>query len=94
MRLRIKEIIKEKGLKQKELASCLGLTPTGFNLIVNNKTIPSIDTLDRIAKMLKVPVAMLLDDESPQRFSAIINCNGIAYEATTPEMLRSIAARL
>lgn len=94
MKLRIKDIIKEKGVRQKEVADKLGLTPTGFNLIVNNKAIPSIDTLNRIAKILDVPVAILIDEERPKTFSAIINNNGIAYEADSPEQLRAIASRL
>lgn len=94
MKLRIKEIIKEKGLKQKDMAQELGLTPTGFNLIVNNKATPSIETLYGIAKILDVPVAILIDEEKPRTFSAIINDNGIAYEADTPEKLRVIASRL
>lgn len=94
MKLRIKEIIKEKGLKQKRVAEMLGITYTGFNLIVNNKAIPSVETLGRIAKALDVPIYSFFDEERPVSFSAIINNDGVAYEARTPEELRAIASRL
>ena len=96
MKLRLKEIIKEKGVKQKELAESLGLTPTGFNLIVNNKTTPSIETLERIASLLEVQFSALIgeDIKRESQFVALINDNGTAYAAHSPEELRSIASQL
>lgn len=96
MKLRLKEIIKEKGIKQKKIAETLGLTPTGFNLIVNNKTTPSIETLERIASLLDVPFVALINEEEKREdtFVALINDNGTAYAAHSPEELRVIASRL
>lgn len=96
MKLKLKEIIKEKGIKQKELAKTLGLTPTGFNLIVNNKTTPSIETLERIASILDVSFSALVGEEQKRQncFVALINDNGTSYAAHSPEELRSIASRL
>lgn len=94
MKLEIKQILKQKGVTQVELAKRLNMSKIGVNLIVNNKNTPSIDTLERIAEILDVPVGnMLSGDLVSKSFSAIINDNGKAYVINSPEELKAIAAR-
>lgn len=63
MQNRIKERIKEKNLKQTELAEVLGMSPVGLNQLVNSESL-KIETFDKIAKAMGVPVWMLcLSDE-------------------------------
>ncbi len=56
--MRIKEVIKEKGLTQKELADKLGMTTVGLSQILSGK--PSYTTLEKIASALGVKVWELL----------------------------------
>ncbi len=56
--MRIKEVIKEKGLTQKELADKLGMTTVGLSQILSGK--PSYTTLEKIASALGVEVWELL----------------------------------
>jgi DNA-binding XRE family transcriptional regulator len=49
------------GLTQDELATFAGLERKSINRIENNRLSPTIDTLVRIAMVLKVPVADLID---------------------------------
>ncbi len=56
--MRIKEVIKEKGLTQKELADKLGMTTVGLSQILSGK--PSYTTLEKIASALGVKIWELL----------------------------------
>jgi putative transcriptional regulator len=58
--LRIKEIIKEKKMHQKDLAQQIGVSKVTVSYWCNNQTLPSIETLGSIAKVLKVRIADLI----------------------------------
>lgn len=58
--LRIKEIIKEKKIHQKDLAQQIGVSKVTVSYWCNNQTLPSIKTLGSIAKVLKVRIADLI----------------------------------
>ena len=56
---RIKDIMKEKGIKSVALAEMVGITPVTVSYIINNKTTPSLDMLQKIADVLVVPIWQL-----------------------------------
>lgn len=56
----IREVLKEKGIPQKALQEALGVTQATVSYIVNGKTNPSLETLQKIAEFLGVPVWRLL----------------------------------
>jgi transcriptional regulator with XRE-family HTH domain len=58
--LRIKEIIKEKKMHQKDLAQQIGVSKVTVSYWCNNQTLPSIETLGSIDKVLKVRIADLI----------------------------------
>lgn len=64
MKLRIKQAAKEKGVTIVALSEMVGLTQPGLSNIANGKSSPSLETLERIAKALGVPVASLFEDTS------------------------------
>ena len=68
MELRIKEILKEKGILQKELAEKLGITDIALRASLKGN--PTIGTLERVSTALNVPISELF--EQPQ--SDTINC--------------------
>jgi len=49
------------GLTQTQLAEYAGLERKSINRIENNRLSPTIDTLVRIAMVLKIPVSDLID---------------------------------
>ncbi len=51
---RIKEVLNEKGIKQKWLSNQLGKSYNMVNSYVQNRHQPSLETLYRIADLLKV----------------------------------------
>lgn len=62
MTIRIKELLKEKGISQKELADKLGITVVGMSKILNGN--PKIDTLEKIASTLEIELWELFVDEA------------------------------
>ena len=56
--MRVKELLKIKGITQKEFAEKLGMTPIGLSQILSGK--PSYTTLEKIASALDVDVWELL----------------------------------
>lgn len=68
MELRIKEVCKEKGILQKDLAEKLGITDIALRASLKGN--PTVGTLERIATALEVPFTDLF--EQPKQ--NIINC--------------------
>ena len=66
--LRIKEVIREKGLTVKEVAERMGIQPPSLSRAINENT--TVEMLNRIAVALNVPVAELFE----QPATDIINC--------------------
>lgn len=62
MTIRIKDILKEKGISQKDLADKLGITVVGMSKILNGN--PKVDTLEKIASTLEVELWELFVDEA------------------------------
>jgi transcriptional regulator with XRE-family HTH domain len=61
MELRIKEVLKEKGETAVWLAGEIGITQPNMSNIVSGKSKPSLDTLERIASALNVPISALFE---------------------------------
>ena len=72
----IKRIRKEKGITQKELGKMLNISQAAIGQFESNKSNPKIETLEKIADCLSVPVAELLFAE-----------NDSVYDEMTPEEL-------
>jgi DNA-binding Xre family transcriptional regulator len=68
MELRIKEIIKSKGLTMQEFADTLGIARVNLTKTINGN--PTKDTLEKIAGALGVPVTDLFERPATD----VINC--------------------
>jgi transcriptional regulator with XRE-family HTH domain len=64
----IKELRKQKGLQQKEVAIEVGLNQSNYNKVENDHRQPSIDVLNKLAKLFDVTVDQILnpDDSLPK----------------------------
>lgn len=60
MKLKLKEIMQEKGVTSVALAEKIGVSKVTISNLINNKTMPSLSTLETIAEALNVPVWQLL----------------------------------
>ena len=54
MKVRLKELLSEKGVTSAELAGRVGVSKATVSNLINNKTMPSLDTLEKIADALGV----------------------------------------
>lgn len=70
MALRIKEVIKDKGLSVQELAEKMGISRVGLSQHINGN--PSVEVLDRIASALGVPITELF--EQPKTNTVSLTC--------------------
>ena len=68
MELLIKEVLKRKGISVKELSQLLGVTRDACYKYINGN--PTINVLDRIAKVLDVDVRSLIDGRDWKEFRA------------------------
>ena len=68
MELLIKEVLKRKGISVKELSQLLGVTRDACYKYINGN--PTINVLDRIAKVLDVDVMNLIDGRDGKEFRA------------------------
>ena len=68
MELLIKEVLKHKGISVKELSLLLGVTRDACYKYINGN--PTINVLDRIAKVLNVDVRSLINGRDGKNFCA------------------------
>ena len=79
MKLRIEEIMAEKGLRKAEVARKAGLVQSNLNKAINIDGNPTVETLERIAKALDVEVYELFTDAFPSAPKGLIFINGQTY---------------
>lgn len=72
MELRIKEALKERKMTVVSLAASVGIAQPSMSNIVNGKTMPSLETLEKIAEAIGCPVTELF--EHPNKDSTVITC--------------------
>lgn len=70
MNLRIKEVIKEKGMTITELAEKMGINRVNLSNMVNGN--PTVETLNKIADAIGCPVTELF--EQPKKDTMTITC--------------------
>lgn len=73
MELRIKEVCKEKGILQKDLAENLGITDIALRASLKGN--PTIGTLEKVASVLNVPITDLFE-QPKQNIITCPHCNG------------------
>lgn len=86
---KIRTIRKQKGIKQKDLASSIGLTVNGLQKIEYGKTIPKRITVHKIAKVLGVSDTDLDDNlrEMLERFNQEHDPEALSKEVSVWESI-------
>jgi transcriptional regulator with XRE-family HTH domain len=74
MKVRIKEIMQEKGVSSVSLADGIGVSKVTVSNLINNKTMPSIETLDKIAGVLGVHISDLFDRPESEHSDGLFTC--------------------
>ena len=64
---RIKDVLEEKGIKQKWLAEKLGKSFNSVNSYVQNRQQPRLEVLNKIAEILDVDIKSLIISNKPKK---------------------------
>ena len=59
MKIRIKEIMQEKGISSVVLAEKIGVSKVTVSNLINDKTMPSLKTMEDVANALDIPMWQL-----------------------------------
>lgn len=82
--MRIKDILKSRGLTAKDVAATAGVTEAMLSNIANGKGNPSLQSLMKIADALGVSVAELFTDEiNANKMVAFLHYRGRSHTPTT-----------
>lgn len=87
MRFRIVELCKDAGINQTELADKIGLSRVGLSKAINGN--PTIDTLERIANALNVPITELFTSNT-QELCGHVEHKGTIYRINSFEDLEKV----
>ena len=90
--LRIKDICAQKGITQKSLSEMIEVSTTSLSRIITGEQKPSLDTLEKVATALNVPISSLFEAE--RDFIAFVRRNGETFTFETEESLKAYAETL
>ena len=89
-RLHINEVLKEHGLKQKDLAEKMGIKPISLNQMLGRGTF-GVDRLCEMAEIIGCNVTELFEEDKKSDFASYIRYKGIHYTADTlDEFLKQV----
>ena len=74
MQLKVKELLKQRGMKMTELAAKVGVDQSNLSKSLDGN--PTLSRLEEIAKVLGVPVRELLPDAPPASPSGVLDMGG------------------
>lgn len=75
MKLRIKEIAKQKGIQLKDIASQMGIAPESLTRMIHGN--PQLETLEKIAGVLGVELVELFQPpHQPHQITGYLECDG------------------
>lgn len=92
-RIRIKELCQSKGITQKELADKMGISDISLNKTLRGDY-PQLQTLERIATALNVPITELFSVGTNEELTALIQHKGDFYKATTIAELEKVVSKI
>ncbi|MBQ8097582.1 MAG: helix-turn-helix domain-containing protein [Prevotella sp.] len=73
-KFRLKEIMADRGFTNVALAKQLGYTEVAVSNMVRGKTLPSLNTLEKIADLLGVGMRDFFDDETAKSPATEFTC--------------------
>lgn len=88
--MRIKEVIKEKGLTLDKVAERMGIKSPSLSRAISGNT--TIENLEKIAAAIGVPVTELFEPESD--IFGVVVYSGITYKINNLESFRSLQTEI
>ena len=91
MVLRIKEIIKEKGMTVQTLADKMGINRVGLSNHINGN--PSVAVLEKISAALEVPIQELFEKEKNENINGYIEIENEVFKITSFQDMENLLTR-
>lgn len=91
MALRIKEVIKEKGMTVQTLADKMGINRVGLSNHINGN--PSVAVLEKIAAALEVSIQELFEKEKNKNVNGYIEIGNEIFKVTSLQDMESLLTR-
>jgi len=88
MKLRIKEVIKEKGLTIQALADQMNINRVNLSASINGN--PTVETLEKIASALEVDITALFASTNECGVHGFIKIKGTVYEVQSFDDLEKL----
>ncbi|MDE6287985.1 MAG: helix-turn-helix domain-containing protein [Muribaculaceae bacterium] len=92
IKLRIKELIEDKGFTQAQVARELGVTSMTVSGWATGKRYPSIEVLDNLATMLNVDIVDFFRSAVPQGVTLQARVGNTTVDLT-PTLVKALASR-
>jgi transcriptional regulator with XRE-family HTH domain len=90
--MRVKELLKQKGMTAKELASKIGISEGALSQSIKEGANPNLQTISKIATALNVPISALFEAE--RDFIAFVRRNGETLTFESEAALKAYADTL
>lgn len=91
MALRIKEVIKEKGMTVQTLADKMGINRVGLSNHINGN--PSVTVLEKISAALEVPIQELFEKEKNENINGYIEIENEVFKITSFQDMENLLTR-
>lgn len=92
MNIRVKEICKEQGITIGELADRMQMVRESLSRAINGN--PTLETLEKIANALSVPVTELFDKRSDGKIMGFVKVGDTVHEVKSVEDVKDLANKL
>lgn len=92
MELRIKELIKEKCTTIQNIADLIGVNRVTLSNSINGN--PTLETLEKIANALGVPVTELFEKSSDGKVVGFVKVGDTVHEVKSAEDVKNLAGKL
>ena len=92
MNIRVKEICKEQGITIGELADKMQMVREGLSRAINGN--PTLETLEKIANALGVPVTELFEKPSDGKIVGFVKVGDTVHEMKSAEDVKDLAGKL
>ena len=92
-RTRIKELCQRQGITQKELAEKMGISDISLNKTLRGEY-PQLQTLEKIANTLNVPVAELFEKPNTGNIIGFVKVGDTVHEVKSVEDVKNLAEKL
>lgn len=91
MKLRLREILKDRSMTLKAFSELSGISQPNLSNYINGNVSPTLDMLTRISKALNIPITELF--EEPHTLELYVKYKGNMYNITSSDIINLIESK-